>query len=110
VHPNIAFDMLNRKRSVSARIEADSKRTISVQGEPDMGLDELRIECRDSRDRPVELPALGEPSSPARAQPPHRPHGPHDMSRRQLPPPSHPSPPASAPPAPANEPPAQAPQ
>jgi len=108
VHPNIAFDMLNRKRSVIARIEADSKRTISVQGEPDMGLDELRIECRDSRDRPVELPALSEPSSPPRAQPPQRPHGPHDASRRQLPPPSHSSPPASVPPAPASEPPTQA--
>lgn len=77
VHPSAAFDMLNRKRAVIAQLEANSKRSIVVQGEPTMGLDELRIECRDQRDRPVEAAGLSEPQPPPRSFPPPRPHGPH---------------------------------
>ncbi len=74
----VAFELLNRKRSALAQLEAGTGRAIAIRGDAGIGLDELRIECRDSRDRLVDLgldaaPAALPPPQQKSARPPRTP-------------------------------------
>lgn len=73
LHPTVAFELLNRKRTAIAQLETDSKRAIRIEGSMDVGLDEFRIECRDARDRVVEFSAGTNGQSVPPPLPPVRP-------------------------------------
>ncbi|MBN1488752.1 MAG: hypothetical protein JXA69_02450, partial [Phycisphaerae bacterium] len=55
MHPSVAFHVLNHMRTGISRLEAKSEKKITIRGNADLALDELRIEYRDARDRLVEL-------------------------------------------------------
>lgn len=103
VHSRVAFDLLNRKRPEIARIEAEYGKPIVVLGDPGFALDECRIECRDARDRPLDVgsdaavppgrsishpapPREGQRSNAALPAPANRP----PQTVRDLPPPGQP--------------------
>ena len=75
LHPTVAFDLLNRKRGLITQLESDSGRAIVIRGDSNMGIDELRVECRDRREHLVDIHAgAGAPNlAPPRHAPPHRP-------------------------------------
>src|SRR5205085_5491649 len=58
VCPDVAFYLLNKKRSSLTRVENETKKKISVRSDPALGLDEQRLELYDARDGLVVLPSL----------------------------------------------------
>ena len=56
--PEVAFYLLNKKRSSLSALEAETKKRISVRSDPSVGLDEMRLDLYDARDGLVILPSL----------------------------------------------------
>jgi ribonuclease E len=50
----VAFDVLNRKRSQLNRLEQESGKRILMAGDPHFTADQVQYECEDARGRPVE--------------------------------------------------------
>jgi ribonuclease E len=73
VHPQVAFDLLNRKRVAITQMEDSTHTRIAIVGNDELGQEEVRIECRDDRDRLIDVTpennGRGAPA-PALAPPP----------------------------------------
>ena len=55
VHPQVAYDLLNRKRSVIVGLEQAAGREIRVLGDPQLGPDEIEVVGLDRRGRTVKV-------------------------------------------------------
>src|SRR4051794_14945198 len=57
--PEVTFYLLNRKRKQLAEIESETNRRIVVRQDPNIGLDDVRMELYDNRDGLVVIAELG---------------------------------------------------
>ncbi len=93
VHPSVAYFLLNRRRALISAFENETHRSITIQGDPTIGVDEHRFEYRDARDRLVDANGadIHVPTQP-------HPQSHHGHGRPSQPPPPRPPQPQQQPP------------
>lgn len=62
---NIAYQLLNSKRSVLSQIESETGKTVVIRGDPGFNSDQMECICEDDRGRQVPIGASG-PTLPTR--------------------------------------------
>jgi hypothetical protein len=55
VASDVAFQILNRKRSVLGQIEAETGKEVIIRGDTSFISDQIEYECEDARGQPVQV-------------------------------------------------------